>query len=100
MSITTRTLCRIHSPYSFMTPFMLLRLQRISFVLTYSLFIRSVAGLHCQPFVPFQNVKPRNVLLVGRTTFVLVALTFNRNSLSNHPVMDFITRSAAISLLT
>src|SRR5699024_1354293 len=55
---------------------------------------------HFHFVVPFQYVKPRKLLSEGLTTFVLVALTFRNSFLSSHDVTDFMTRLAAISLLT
>ena len=75
-------------------------LIRISLHLLYSLAFLSLSGLHCQPFAFFQKPKPRNSLFVGLTTFVFVALTFRNSFLSSQLVTDFITLSAAISLLT
>src|SRR5699024_10660903 len=68
--------------------------------LSYRLFLLFFVGIHSHFDEFFQYVKPRKLLFVGRTTFVLVALTFRNSFLSSHDVTDFITRFAAISLLT
>lgn len=57
-------------------------------------------GLHSQPLLLFQNVKPKNVLFIGLATLVLAALTLRRNLRPSQLLTDAITLSAAISLLT
>ncbi len=74
--------------------------KRTSLTLVSSFFLAVSVGLHSQPLVLFQNVKPRKLLFIGLTTLVLVALTFSLSFLSSQLLTDAITLFAAISLLT
>src|SRR5699024_446720 len=76
-----------------------LPLFRYSLSFFLSFFFFSVVGFtfHSLPF--FRNVNPRYLLRVGLTTFVFVAFTFRNSFRSNHSLIDFSTRLAAISLL-
>jgi hypothetical protein len=74
--------------------------KRTGLHFSYSLSFLSFNGLHFHPFVLFQKPNPKNELFVGFVTFVFVALTFRNSFLSSQLVTDFITLSAAFSLLT
>ena len=75
-------------------------LTSTSLHLEYSLLFLSSIGLHFHPSLDLQNVKPRKLLSLGLTTLVLVAETLRNSFLSSHELIDFITLSADISLLT
>src|SRR6056297_1946214 len=66
----------------------------------FNFFLLSLWGLAVHPFLPFQNPKPRNLLFVGLTTFVLLAFTLRNSFLSSQLTTDFITLFAAFSLFT